>query len=243
MSAGQGVAEIVERDGYAVIPDVVPENLIKELIVLLRDFNTVGSIRRHGRVYAIRNLLHEISAVGELAESPAIRGLAEQVLGPNCLAVKATFFDKRPEANWKVPWHQDLTIAVEERVDVEGFGTWTKKAGVLHVQPPIAVLEKMLAIRVHLGDCDDTSGALRVIPGSHAQGLAKDSAIRMKGARGVTCAVAKGGVVVLRPLLLHASSAAVKPAHRRVIHFEFAACELPGGLRWHRESRRTNPVH
>ena len=72
--------------------------------------------------------------------------------------MRGLYFDKLPEANWKVPWHQDLSIAVRARLDVEGFGPWTEKAGVLHAQAPAAVLERMLAVRVHLDDCGRENG-------------------------------------------------------------------------------------
>jgi ectoine hydroxylase-related dioxygenase (phytanoyl-CoA dioxygenase family) len=142
-------------------------------------------------------------------------------------------FDKPPEANWKVPWHQDLTIAVKEKRDTPGFGPWSIKAGVLHVQPPVAVLETMLAVRIHLDDCDESNGPLRVIPGSHLLGRLSTEQIReMSAPPAVSCTVEAGGALLMRPLLLHASSASRSPLHRRVIHIEFASCDLPGELEW-----------
>jgi len=143
-------------------------------------------------------------------------------------------FDKTENANWKVPSHQDLTIAVERRIDTAGYGPWTIKESVLHVQPPVEVLENTLAVRIRLDDCDETSGPLRVIPGSHSIGRLSAEQIHavQQTASSVTCCVNTGGVILMRSLLLHASSAAQSPSHRRVIHLDFATCDLPGGLRW-----------
>ena len=132
-------------------------------------------------------------------------------------------------------WHQDLTIATAERVEVAGFEPWTEKAGVPHVQPPTQVLESMLAIRVHLDDSTSANGPVRVLEGTHRMG--RLSAEMIEGLRTShterECLVAAGGVLAFRPLLLHASSPSLTPSHRRVIHLEFAASELPAPLEWH----------
>jgi ectoine hydroxylase-related dioxygenase (phytanoyl-CoA dioxygenase family) len=147
--------------------------------------------------------------------------------------VRGIFFDKTPDANWKVPYHQDLSIAVKGKAEVEGFGPWSEKAGAVHVQPPAEVLEKMLTIRIHLDDTDETNGSLRVIPGSHQLGKIESSQVGPHVERGeVTVPVPEGGAMLMRPLLLHASSPAQNARHRRVIHLEFAATELPGRLEW-----------
>jgi ectoine hydroxylase-related dioxygenase (phytanoyl-CoA dioxygenase family) len=150
------------------------------------------------------------------------------------LCGKRDFFNKTRSSNWKVVWHQDLTIAVRERRDVDGFGPWTVKAGVVHVQPPAKVMAGILAIRLHLDENGLDNGPLRVISGSHREGRfsAEEIANRVKE-NSVTCTVPKGGALLMRPLLLHASSACAIPKSRRVIHLEFAAADLPHGLEWH----------
>lgn len=173
-------------------------------------------------------------AVKALAESAAIRALVEKVLGPEAVAVRGLLFDKTPGANWKVAWHQDLTIAVKQRREVPDYGPWSIKSGVPHVQPPAAVLEKMLTLRLHLDDCAATNGPLQVLPGSHRAGKLSAENIECwrKKVLAVDCLVKSGGVLLMRPLLLHASSKATQPGHRRVIHLEFAVVELEGGLEW-----------
>lgn len=237
-------SEYVDRltfEGFAVVRACIGPGEVLNLTAALDCLDTTSSIRRSNQVYAIRNLLDVLPVVRELANSRNIRSLVEPVLGPQCFAVKATLFDKRPEANWTVPFHQDLSIAVHERRDAKGFGPWSEKKGVLHVHPPTKVLEGMLALRVHLDDCDESNAPLRVIPGSHLQGRLSAAAIDewTSSHPCVRCSIPQGGVLIMRPLLLHASSPAKSPARRRVIHLEFAAENLPEGLQWHHRPGNT----
>lgn len=162
----------------------------------------------------------------EVLKGSKLAELAQRLAGPVALA-RALLFDKRNEANWSVPWHQDLSLAVAERREVAGYGPWSVKEGIPHVQPPLEVLEGMLALRLHLDDCGPENGPLRLVPGSHRQGIS--SAISTQGE--VTCCCQAGQVLAMRPLLWHASARANETAHRRVVHLEFCPCTLPGGLR------------
>jgi ectoine hydroxylase-related dioxygenase (phytanoyl-CoA dioxygenase family) len=148
--------------------------------------------------------------------------------------VRGILFDKLPGANWKVTWHQDLSIAVKERHELPGYGPWSVKEGVPHVQPPIEVLKKMLTLRLHLDDCFVDNGPVRVLAKTHDMGLldtAKIAALRQQLPE-IPATTSAGGILLMRPLLLHASSAAVAPKHRRVIHIEYAQSELPPPLKW-----------
>lgn len=220
-----------DTDGFLILPGVLDDARVASVVGALDALNP-----RHGR----RNLLRDCPVVRRLAVD--LRALVERVLGKGAFAVRALFFDKLPGANWQVGWHQDLSIAVAERVDTAGFGGWSVKQGVLHVQAPVRVLEQMLTLRVHLDDCDEDHGPLRVIRGSHRFGRLDDEGIEHWTRSGdeVSCLVPKGGVLLMRPLLLHASSPARKPGHRRVIHLEYAAQPLPGGLRWFEQAAHTD---
>ena len=183
--------------------------------------------------YPERNLL-SVPSVRALAMSRPVREIMEAVLGPECFAVRGIFFNKTPSSNWKVVWHQDLTIAVRERAEASGFGPWTMKAGILHVQPPPEIMSGLLAIRLHMDKSGIDNGPLRVIAGSHRRGrLSAEQIGNCNKETSVTCTVPKGGALVMRPLLLHASSSCAIPKSRRVIHLEFAAAELPHNLDWH----------
>lgn len=224
--------------GFCLVPQVITGPYVAEL----RSAVTGLSSRHRG---GARNLLQELRAVAELAAAPAIHGVAEAVLGPGTFAVRALFFDKPPAANWKVPWHQYLTIAVIERIEAPGFTGWSVKDGVPHVQPPAEILERMVALRLQLDECGPDNGPLRVLPGTHR--LGRLSAVEISRWRQTTpefiCCGAAGSVLVIKPLLLHASSRALLPSHRRVIHIEYANCGLPGGLRWHDGEGRRNVAH
>ncbi len=181
-----------------------------------------------------RALMRRIPEVAALAASTTLLDLLLILMGKIPIPVRSIFFDKTPEANWLVPWHQDLSIAVTERLDLPGYGPWSTKEGVPHVQPPTKILETMVTVRLHLDDCDESNGALRVIPGSHRLGqlnAGQIAELRLQR-KEVICSVRAGDAVLMRPLLLHASSQAVAPAHRRVIHLEYSACELANGLQW-----------
>jgi ectoine hydroxylase-related dioxygenase (phytanoyl-CoA dioxygenase family) len=224
----------VERDGFAVVPDALAPTQIDRLRSILDAGRDIAQARRASAVYGARNLL-DLAEVRDLAADPMIRRLVEPIVGANAIPVRALFFDKTPEANWPVLWHQDLTIAVAERHDREDWGPWSIKAGVTHVEPPASLLAAMLTIRLHLDDCHAENGPLRAIPGSHAQGrISRD---RLKTMRETTHEQAVtaplGSAILMRPLLLHASSPAKQPDRRRVVHIEFAPRDLlPLPLTW-----------
>lgn len=209
----------------------IVENLLRELSRL--SFGKDAKKRKEV-AFGVRNLLNTAPFLREFSDSAAVRRLVEPVVGEEARVVRAIFFDKTPEANWKVTFHQDLTIAVCEEKSVSGFSAWTRKAGIVHVQPPADVLENIVSLRVHLDETDESNGALRVVVGSHRFGKLTSAEIQRQKAEGqtATCRVGKGGAMLMRPLLLHASSTAKNALHRRVLHFEFSSIELPEGLKW-----------
>ena len=164
----------------------------------------------------------------------ALKSVAQICLGDAVSVVRGILFDKQPGANWKLPFHQDRTIAVAEQIDAEGYSGWSVKEGIVHVRPPVEVLEKTVAIRVHLDRCHADNGALRVIPDTHKLGMLSADAIERIAAKQnqVTLEVGEGDIVLMSPLLLHASSPAVSPSHRRVIHLEYSSAGLPKGLQF-----------
>jgi len=216
------LASAIEGDGFAIIPSCLDDSSIKRLSDSLDDTQ-----------YGQRNLLREL-IIQELARSQEVHRVLTPMLGPNCFAVKGILFNKTQKSNWKVPWHQDLTITVQERLEAEGFGPWTIKGGVVNVQPREDVLRGILAIRIHLDANDHQNGPLRVIPGSHKLGrLTAEQIAKWDKSGSVECLVPRGGALLMRPLLLHASSACLLPKSRRVIHLEYSSEDLPDGLRWH----------
>ncbi len=232
------IVNALEQEGFAIVHRVVDASTIMDLIQAVERLPATEALRlREKRPFGIRNLLEVVPLARRLGNSDALMSLARMALGKNAKLVRGLFFDKPPQANWKVVWHQDLTIAVGGKVDMEAFGPWTTKAGVPHVQPPASVLEGMIALRVHLDDSDASNGALKVISGSHKYGrISLEGIADLVGkATPTVCAVPSGGILLMRPLLLHSSSAGSNPFHRRVIHFEFSASQLPQGLEWYEQ--------
>lgn len=218
----------IEVNGFSIIDSYLD---LESIDLLIEDITTLDITP--GRA-GIRNLLNLVPSIRELSRSQKIRSLVEPILGDTARVVRGIFFDKQPTANWKVPWHQDLSIAVKERLDLPDYYPWSVKEGIPHVQPPTAILEQMLTVRIHLDRTDESNGALKVIPGSHSGGKLTTTEIdRWKQSLAISCNCKAGGVLLMRPLLLHASSVASVPSHRRVIHLEYARDRLPSGLEWY----------
>ena len=169
-----------------------------------------------------------------LSSRGSIGAIAAGALGPSSRPVRAVLFDKTAGTNWSLAWHQDRTICVEQRKEVQGFGPWTTKQGMQHVAPPFELLARMVTLRVHLDDVPATNAPLLIAPGSHMLGRvpvdAIDAVVRQCGT--YTCLADAGDVWAYATPILHASEATVMPARRRVLQIDFAAEELPGGLDW-----------
>ena len=216
----------VANDGFYIADSVLSEPDCDHFISLVDSLEMTDSRRRGG----IRDVFQRVPAFVGLARRREVRKIVTAILSKDAFAVRGIVFDKTVESNWLVPWHQDMTIAVQTKSDVEGFGPWSMKEGIHHVRPSVDVLRRMVTIRVHLDSTDGTTGALRVIPGSHHAGISDN---RPSDTDPVTCTVNRGGVVVMKPLIWHASEKATRPTHRRVIHIKYADMELPTPLEWH----------
>jgi ectoine hydroxylase-related dioxygenase (phytanoyl-CoA dioxygenase family) len=216
----------LDADGYALSDLTLAPHQCEHLVASLPPV----SPGRGG----VRHLISHPSVV-RLLQHGSLGRCLWSLLGRDLVGVKATMFDKSGRSNWRVQWHQDRSIAIRERMDVPGYGAWSTKSGWLHVEPPSNVLEQMIAVRVHLDACGAENGPLRVVPGSHRLGKIADAQIAEVAA--VTPAaellVEQGAIVLMRPLLLHASSAARDPSHRRVLHIELAPRESISPLQWH----------
>ncbi|HEY7688678.1 MAG TPA: phytanoyl-CoA dioxygenase family protein [Dongiaceae bacterium] len=219
----------LEAEGFALIPEAIGADRLDEL--RQETEKLLGDGGRHGA----RNIFARSATLRDLASHGPLRDAAVSVLGPGTVAVRGIIFDKLMEANWMVGWHQDLTIAVAARHEAPGFGAWTVKEGVPHVQPPAGILEGMVTLRLHLDDCDKDNGALMVLPASHRQGrLCEADVDKLARERTpVICAATAGDLLLLRLLTAHASRRSTSDRRRRVLHLEFASGALPPPLRWH----------
>jgi hypothetical protein len=215
---------LLAQFGFDNVPAVLSTDECKELI------DGLGPVFGAGR----RGLL-SFPCVSELARSNRLLDLVRPHLSVHPEPVRAIYFDKSTDANWLVTWHQDLTIAVDKKLDLPGFGPWSIKNGIPHVQPPIEYLEQMLALRLHLDDTDEFNGALRVLCGTHKFGRLTAKQIQGLGTQHEEklCIASAGDALLMRPLLLHASGRSTSNQKRRVLHIEYAGFTLPSGLQWH----------
>jgi ectoine hydroxylase-related dioxygenase (phytanoyl-CoA dioxygenase family) len=216
----------VAQQGFEIIPDLFNREGMASVIKSLDQMPL-----QHGRA-GVRNILR-IESVKELARDSRLLNLARNLLGRGTTPFRATFFNKSPQANWLVVWHQDTALPVRERRDAKGWGPWSVKEGVVCAHAPAYALEQVLAIRIHLDDSDEQNGSLRVLPQTHTLGVLSDDAIHdlAERIRPVDCFVSGGGVLVMKPLLVHSSSKAKSECHRRVLHVEYAASmSFPDGI-------------
>ena len=220
-----GPVEQFSELGFAVVPDVLSVTEAERLIALLPPLSSLG---RSSRTLLNAPWCRDLAR--SLRQQPAIAPLLPEL----AVAVQCTLFSKSPKGNWLVALHQDLSIPVSARVSCPECTGWSEKEGEIFVQPPLSVLESLLAVRVHLDPCPSDAGALRVVPGSHRFGrLGGTEPAEMRAAQGETVvSAAQGAALLMKPLLLHASSKAAQDATRRVLHFVFGPRELPCGLQW-----------
>jgi len=183
--------------------------------------------------FGVRELLLDNPEVIDLVFT---KRLLEVVLSiaPNCKrSIKSIYFDKPPNANWIVNWHQDLTINLKSKIATPNFKNWRVNSERTIVQPSLEVLKSIFTIRIHLDDCNSENGALRVIEGSHKRNVIEIKDWMEEDRREETiCEVEKGGILLMNPLILHASRRTENQKNRRVIHIEFSDQELPNGLQW-----------
>ncbi len=214
----------LEVQGFALVQSSLSQEILEEL----------------------RNTLFHNDSAGErcLLDQPVVRetvlGLKRELiksgyLSSETLAIQAIAFDKTPTTNWKVAWHQDLMFPFAKPVTAHDFHLPTVKQGIDYARPPASILEQLLAVRLHLDDCNSTNGPLRVSPGTHRAGIFRTSEIPARVAAGgeFTCLAKTGEVLLMRPLTIHASSQATSPKHRRVLHLVYHSGD-PIPEAWHR---------
>ncbi len=214
----------LSTDGYEIHRKVIGG----EHLLALR--NEADSVSQRAGSVCVRHLRARSELINTLAVSTHVLSLLPHGLIP----VRSILFDKTQRENWPVPWHQDLTVAVKQMRPAAGYGPWSVKDGTPHVQPPVALLQHMVTVRIHLDDTPASNGALRVVPRSHRVGrIAPDEILQHAGEQPVTCECGPGDVLLMSPLILHSSRRSEFPVRRRVLHFEYARLDdLHPDLEW-----------
>lgn len=181
----------------------------------------------------IRHLMAN-PVVAALATNERLRELAKEWLGLTAIPFRATLFEKSGSTNWLIPWHQDTALPLTKKFASASWGPWSTKAGVTYAHAPTWALSRVIALRVHLDDSSSDNGPLRIFPGSHLNGVLTDQRVMeyVSAHRLVECIVPRGGVIAMRPLIIHSSSKAQSGKPRRVLHIEYAdSLDLADGVR------------
>jgi ectoine hydroxylase-related dioxygenase (phytanoyl-CoA dioxygenase family) len=228
--------ELLEN-GFTVIEKVYSIEEIEKLLTIIDQADkTNETFRKSADVFAIRQFLKEVPQTIDFILNENLKNVIGQVFGNDYFVVKSIYFDKPETSNWFVSYHQDLTISVDKKVELENFGPWSVKQNQFAVQPPLPILENIYTIRIHLDDTNECNGALRVIPKSHLKKIYRPDTIDWTSETEITCNVDQGGIMIMKPLLLHSSSRTTNNKKRRVIHIEFSNQQLPNELNWAEKS-------
>lgn len=223
----------LNENGFITVDNIYSDHEIEQILLTIDQAeNDKETFRKSADLFAIRQFLKEVPETINLIFNDNLKSVVRQLFGDNYFVVKSIYFDKPETSNWYVSYHQDLTISVNKKVELENFGPWTTKQNQFAVQPPIGILENIYTIRIHLDDTDENNGALRVIPKSHSKKIYRPESIDWTREAEVTCRVVKGGIMIMKPLILHSSSRTTNNKKRRVIHIEFSNQELPNELKW-----------
>lgn len=229
--------EQLKHDGYLLLPSVFDDSECKQLIcqiehALERDQNLTDFRQSRGTVYAARNLLDGNTELKSVCKKHAIESFLENVFGSQFGLVRLLYFDKPSHRSWSIPFHKDMTIAVENNsIPSRAFSKPTRKAGVDHIEAPVHVLQNMLTIRVHLDKVTSENGPLQVVPGSHLNG----KEVQKNDDQPTSILCESGDVLAMRPLISHGSghSNSEMGIRRRILHYEFCSmARLPDGFQW-----------
>lgn len=223
----------IRENGFTVINNIFSEDEIEKISEVIQNIDTSKeTFRKSEDLFAIRQFLKEVPDVKDLIFNENLKEIIKEIFGEKYFTVKSIYFDKPEKSNWYVAYHQDLTISVDKKVELENFGPWTTKQNQFAVQPPLEILENIFTIRIHLDDTDENNGALKVVPKSHSKGIYRPETIDWNVETENICSVEKGGIMIMKPLLLHGSNRTTNGKKRRVIHIEFSDKELPKVLNW-----------
>lgn len=216
--------------GFLIIKNVFDKQAIEIIKDAISGQASINEKEQSKDAYAIRKLIQEIPGLKNKLITPAIRDIIANLFGKDYFMVKSIYFDKPPFSNWFVAYHQDLSISVNGKFPVEGYLNWTTKAGEFAVQPPQEIISRVYTIRLHLDACSAMNGALHVIPGSQKKGICRPENIEKENE--IICEVPAGGIMIMHPLLLHASHKSREEKQRRVVHLEFCNQPLAEPLHW-----------
>lgn len=226
----------IETEGFTIIENVYDQNEIEKLIAIIENATEnkteKSTFRKSDDLFAIRQFHKEIPESLHYIFNQKLIAIIKSYFGEDYFITKSIYFDKPEKSNWFVSYHQDLTISVDKKMDIENFENWTNKQNQFAVQPPKEILENIFTIRIHLDKTTKENGALKVLNKSHKKGIYRTDKVDLENEIETICEVDKGGIMIMKPLLFHASNKTTNNERRRVIHIEFSNKNLPNELEW-----------
>ncbi len=223
----------LEINGFTTFDNIYSNDEVENILSTISQIDSSKeTFRKSNDLFAIRQFLKEIPTIVNLVFNNNLKSIIENMFGQDYFIVKSIYFDKPETSNWYVSYHQDLTISVDKKLLIDGYGPWTVKQNQFAVQPPLEILENIFTVRIHLDETDENNGALRVIPGSHLKQIYRPETIDWNLEKEQICNVQKGGMMIMKPLILHSSNRTTNHKKRRVIHIEFSNKDLSETLNW-----------
>lgn len=223
----------LEENGYSVLSDLYSNIEVSQILECIENAEQDGSSFMKAKdLFAIRQLIKNVPELTELLFNKKLTELLSSLSESEYFLTKAIYFDKPGESNWFVAYHQDLSISVDKKIELENYSNWTFKKGQYGVQPPIEILQDTITIRIHLDKTDKNNGALKVIPKSHLNGIIRTDSKDWDMENEFVCEIEKGGAMLMKSLILHSSNRTTNGKKRRVIHLEFNNHHLTEPLAW-----------
>lgn len=205
--------------GYTIINDFYTPSETQQIVQALHSASDETENMQSDDLYAIRKLFRQIPGLKQPVFTPNLCSLVKQLFGTDYFLVKTIYLDKPALSNWVVAWHHNLSISVKNKADIAGFGHWMVKRGQYNVPPPASVLQSVYTVRIHLDHGTRDNGALDVSPGSHKQGITREIPAQTT--------VIAGGIMIMQPLLWHASHKSTSGTGRRMLHLSSAISHYP----------------
>lgn len=225
--------ETFTKNGFAVLGNIYSDSEIAAIISCIESAAKDQKLGRGSKnLFAIRQVFRKIPQLKSFVFKEKLGEVLQTVFNESYFLTKAIYFDKPSESNWFVAYHQDLSISVDQKINIPYYKNWTFKKGQYGVQPPLAILEDIVTVRIHLDNTTKENGALKVIPCSHKKGIYRPETIDWNIETEHICEVEKGGIMLMKPLTLHASNKTTNQKQRRVLHLEFSSKLLKKPLQW-----------
>ncbi|WP_298512496.1 phytanoyl-CoA dioxygenase family protein [uncultured Kordia sp.] len=222
-----------QKHGFAVLDRMYSDAEIEKIARCIEEASETQELAESSKnLFAIRQVIAKIPELQPLIFTVKLHELLTSIFEEPFFLTKAIYFDKPSASNWFVAYHQDLSISVDRKQEVSSYINWTFKKGQYGVQPPIDILENIVTIRVHLDKTEKENGALKIIPNSHLKEIYRPETIDWDIETEHICEVEKGGVMLMKPLTLHASDRTTNGKKRRVLHLEFSSKKLTEPLQW-----------